>query len=114
MRNITIVEGESFDSEYRDYGLLEFVGKVLHGCKDKKEHGLTGVIKVEEVDILDSLTLYNESGEEFIITYEIDFCTSTKWGATFCLMKRADVPSTVIDLHDGYATSKFSNVDKTT
>jgi hypothetical protein len=106
MKNITLIEGETFDPGYRDFGLLEFIRKVLLRTKDKRKHGLTGTITVEFGEF-DRLYLYNESGEEFILSHEMKFSTNTRWGSAYTLWKRADVPTTVIELSDGYALSKF-------
>ncbi len=108
MKNITLIEGETFDPDHRDFGLLEFARKVLLRTKDKRKHGLTGVIKVDDSELYDTISLYNDTGEEFIISYEVKFHTNTTWGAAYELMKRADVPTGVIDLSSGYALSKFT------
>jgi hypothetical protein len=107
MNNITLIEGETFEPDDRTLGLLEFTRKVLHRCKDKKRHGLTGIITVEYIDI-ETLFLYNQFGEEFIIRHEIKFLTHTRWGSAYTLMKRANVPTSVIELSEGYAVSTFS------
>ncbi len=106
MKNITLIEGETFEPNCRKLGLLEFTRKILHKCKDKKLHGLTGMITVEFIDI-ETLFLYNESGEEFILSHEIKFSTDARWGAAYTLMKRANVPTSVIELSEGYAVSRF-------
>ena len=106
MKNITLIEGESFEPDYRNLGFLEFTRKVLLRTKDKRKLGLTGTITVEFSE-LDTLFLYNESGEEFIISHEIKFSTNTRWGSAYTLWKRADVPTSVIELSEGYALSKY-------
>ena len=106
MKHITLIEGESLEPDYLNLGLLEFTRKILHKCRDKKLHGLTGTITVEFSDI-DTLFLYNESGEEFIVSHEIKFSTDTRWGSAYTLMKRANVPTSVIELSEGYAVSRY-------
>ncbi len=107
MKTFTLIEGEALEPEYRGYGHMEFTQKVLHRCKDKNKHGLTGIIKIADIEPSKRITLFNDSGEEFLIRYHIMWANVVKWKAAYTLYKYANVPTGVVVISEGTALATY-------
>jgi hypothetical protein len=107
MKTFTLIEGEDLEPEYSGYGHMEFTQKVLRRCKDKNKHGLTGTIKIDDIEPSKRITLFNASGEEFLIRYHIMWANPVKWKAAYTLYKYADVPTGVVVISEGTALAKY-------
>ena len=107
MRNITIVEGDSFEPFYRGFGYVEFTRKVLLRCKDKKAHGLTGTITLIDAEPSKRIYLVNEAGDDFTIRYFIRHECKFYWEGRYTLYKHCPVKQGGIELSDGWARAKY-------
>ncbi len=86
---------------------MEFTQKVLLRCKDKRAYGLTGIIKIDDIEPSKRITLVNDSDEEFLIRYHIMWANSVQWKAAYTLYKYADVPTGALVISEGTALAKY-------
>ncbi len=107
MKSFTLTEGPNFEPLYRVYGHMEFTQKVLLRCKDKRAYGLTGIIKIDDIEPSKRITLLNDSGEEFLIRYHIIWANAVKWKAAYTLYKYGSVPNDHVIVSEGSAMAKY-------
>ena len=85
-----IITTEDFDKEFKNYGYVDFVKKVLRKCVNKKTLGLTGKITLFDAEPSKRIYLKNENNEEFIVRYFIQDEIDKMWNASYTLYKNVD------------------------
>ncbi len=111
MKNITLIEGETFEPLFRQLGHMEFTRKVLYRCKDKRMYGLTGTIKITDVEPSKRIYLENEDGEAFTIRYFIDHTCERYWEASYTIYKDCPVTGSGISISAGWARAKYCYIE---
>ncbi len=107
MKNTTLIEGESFDPGFNYFGYAEFTRKVLRLCKNKKEFGLLGTIKLIDAEPSKRLFIENEAGRRFTIRYMIEHTCSTSWAASYSFYTHCPETDNCVAISDGYARAKY-------
>ena len=72
---------------YGYYGYPEFLGQVLHNFDDRDKYGLTGEIKLIDVEPSKRVFFENENGDEFTVRYFISEQNENGWKASYTLYK---------------------------
>ncbi len=111
MKNITLIEGETFEPTLRHFGHMEFTRKALHKCKDKRQHGLNGIIKLTDIELSKRIYLENEDGETFTIRYFIDNTCERYWEASYTIYKDCPITNSGISISEGWTRAKYCYVE---
>ena len=107
MKNITIIEGDSFDKALNCFGYAEFARKALRQCKNKREFGLLGTIKLVDAEPSKRLFIENEAGRRFTIRYMIEHVCSSSWAASYSFYTHCPDSGKCVMVSDGYARAKY-------
>ena len=107
MKNINIIEGDPFDPILNYFGYSEFARKALRLCKNKKEFGLLGTIKLIDAEPSKRLFIENEAGRKFTIRYMIEHACSSSWAASYSFYTHCPDTGNCVRVSDGYARVKY-------
>lgn len=107
MTNLTILEADTLEEFHKEFGYVEFTRKVLLRCKDKRNHGLAGVIKIVDAEYSKRIFLENEDGKEFTIRYFIDQANQGIWSATYALYFHCPDTGSGVMISEGFARAKY-------
>jgi len=98
------------DRDYRYFGYLEFLRKVLHNFDNRSEYGLIGEIKLIDAEVSKRIFFENENGDMFIVRYFISEHNEEKWEAGYTLyrdVRNEDGSGHGKEIDSGFASARY-------